>query len=48
MRHFGIVIVDGVEAGFVLQAKYKDYRIHPAGKLQVEEEEKQRMKTKAR
>lgn len=34
VRHFRIIIVDRVEAALVLQAKHKDYRIHPAGELQ--------------
>lgn len=33
MRHFRVVVVDGIEAALVLQAKYKDYRIHPASEL---------------
>lgn len=39
VRHFGIVIVDGVEAALVLQAEHEDYRIHPTGKLQEETRE---------
>lgn len=47
MRHFGIVIVDGVETGLVLQAKHKDYRIHPAGKLQGEGAEEETNENKS-
>lgn len=40
MRHFGIIIVDCIEAALVLQAKHKDYRIHPASELKDEEVER--------
>ena len=28
VRHLGVVIVDGVETGFVLQTEHKDDRVH--------------------
>ena len=34
LRHFGIVVIDGVEAGFIFQAKDKDDRVHPRRELQ--------------
>lgn len=34
VRHFRVVIIDGVKAGFVLKAKHEYYRINPGGKLQ--------------
>jgi len=34
VRHLGVVIVDGVEAGFVLQTEHKDDRVHPRRELQ--------------
>lgn len=34
MRHFRVVIIDCVKAGFVLKAKHEYYRIDPGGKLQ--------------
>jgi hypothetical protein len=33
LRHFGVVIVDGVETGFVLQAEHEYDRVHPSRKL---------------
>ena len=34
LRHFGIVVVDGVEAGLVFQAEDENDRVHPRSKLQ--------------
>lgn len=33
VRHLGVVIIDGVETGFVLQAEHKDDRVHPRREL---------------
>jgi hypothetical protein len=33
VRHLGVVIVDGVETGFVLQTEHKDDRVHPRREL---------------
>lgn len=35
--HFGIVGVDGVEAGLVLQAKHEDDGVDPGGELEEKE-----------
>lgn len=35
--HFGIVGVDGVEAGLVLQAKHEDDGVDPGGELEGKE-----------
>ena len=34
LRHFGVIIVDGVEAGLVLQAEDEDDGVDPRGELQ--------------
>lgn len=36
VRHLGVVIVDGVETGFVLQTEHKDDRVHPRRELHEE------------
>ena len=33
LGHLGIVIVDGVEGGLVLETEDKDNRVHPSSKL---------------
>lgn len=34
MRHFCVIIVNRIETGLVFQAKNKDDRVHPWGKLE--------------
>lgn len=33
VRHFRVISVHGVEAGFVLQTEHKYHSVHPGGKL---------------
>ena len=33
VRHFGVVVIDGIETGLILQAEDKDDGIHPVSEL---------------
>ena len=33
LGHLGVVVVDGVEGGLILQAEHKNDRVHPGGEL---------------
>jgi hypothetical protein len=51
LGHLGVVVVDGVEAGLVLQAEHKDDGIHPGGELKNKRGcllDEQRLKTHER
>ena len=33
LRHFGVVVIDGVEARLVLETEHEDHRVDPRGEL---------------
>ena len=33
LGHLGVIVVDGVERGFIFKAEHKYHRVHPGGKL---------------
>ena len=33
LGHLGVIVVDGVERGFIFEAEHKYHRVHPGGKL---------------
>ena len=37
LRHFGVVVIDGVEARLVLEAEHEDHRVDPRGELKQNE-----------
>ena len=37
LGHLGVIVVDGVERGFIFEAEHKYHRVHPGGKLNENE-----------